>query len=65
MQVRVVMNVTCPPRLRPAMTWRTTKMSGMPMTASQKSVRSASFTPSASRPAYFWERTWARRRQDR
>ncbi|MCK9306249.1 MAG: hypothetical protein M0P17_01845 [Methanoculleus sp.] len=30
------MNVICPPRFLPAMTWRTMKMSGRSMTASQK-----------------------------
>jgi hypothetical protein len=47
--VRVVTNVIWPPKLLPAMTWRTTKMSGRSMTASQKRVFKASRTPSASR----------------
>ncbi|WP_292395753.1 hypothetical protein [Methanoculleus sp. UBA303] len=51
--MRVVTSVTCPAGLLPAMTWRTTKMSGRSMTASQKSVRRASRTPSPSRPACF------------
>ncbi|WP_292395741.1 hypothetical protein [Methanoculleus sp. UBA303] len=51
--MRVVTSATCSPGLLPATTWRMMNMSGRSMTASQKSVRSASPHPVAVEAGVF------------